>query len=168
VTPLCLGLVQFLQFAAKEHKNGFQNDVDDDNAGATAMTDVTIAVYNNAATASVEGDKGNHLWRQVWRRWTWQSALWWQWRCNDIDNNEEVDDNINNGGDDNDDNGGDDDDGGGGGGNNNDSKTMTATAAVATGVAMTAAMRITTTATTTTKTATLPTTTTMTTMTARR
>jgi hypothetical protein len=61
--PLCLGLVQFLQLAAKEHKNGFKNDLDDDNAGRKATPDVTISVDNNAATASVEGDKGNHLWR---------------------------------------------------------------------------------------------------------
>jgi hypothetical protein len=48
--------------AAKEHKNSYRNDLDDDNAGATATTDVTIAVDNDAATASVEGDEGNHLW----------------------------------------------------------------------------------------------------------
>ena len=30
--------------------------------GAMAMTDVTIAVYNAAATASVEENKRNHLW----------------------------------------------------------------------------------------------------------
>jgi len=49
--------------AAKEHKNGQQNDLDDDDADATlATTDVTIAVNNDAATASIEGDKGNHLW----------------------------------------------------------------------------------------------------------
>jgi hypothetical protein len=47
---------------AKEHKNGKRNDLDDEDAGATATTDVTIAVDNNAATASVEGDEGNHLW----------------------------------------------------------------------------------------------------------
>jgi hypothetical protein len=61
-TPLCLGKVQFLQLAAKEHKNGSRNDLDDDDAGATATTDVTIAVDNDAATASVEGDEGNNLW----------------------------------------------------------------------------------------------------------
>ena len=38
------------------------NALDDEDAGATATTDVTIAVDNDAATASVEGDKGNHLW----------------------------------------------------------------------------------------------------------
>jgi hypothetical protein len=47
--PLCLGLIQFLQLAAKEHKNNYQNNVDDDEAGAMAMTDVMIAVNNNAA-----------------------------------------------------------------------------------------------------------------------
>jgi hypothetical protein len=47
---------------AKEHKNGKQNDLDDEDAGATATTDVTIAIDNDAATASVEGDEGNHLW----------------------------------------------------------------------------------------------------------
>ncbi len=31
--------------------------------GATAMTDVTSAVNNNAATAAIEGDEGNHLWQ---------------------------------------------------------------------------------------------------------
>jgi hypothetical protein len=48
--------------AAKEHKNGYQNDLDDDDAGATATTDVTIAVNNDTATASIEGDEGNNLW----------------------------------------------------------------------------------------------------------
>jgi hypothetical protein len=62
-TPLCLGLVQFLQLAAKEHKNGKRNDLDDDKAGTTATTDVTIAVDNNTAAASKEGDEGNHLWQ---------------------------------------------------------------------------------------------------------
>ena len=62
VTPLCLGSVQFLRLAAKEHKNGYQNDLDDDDAGATATTDVTIAVNNDTATASIEGDEGNNLW----------------------------------------------------------------------------------------------------------
>ncbi len=33
---MCLGLVQSLQLATKEHKNNLQNDMDDDNAGATA------------------------------------------------------------------------------------------------------------------------------------
>ena len=37
------------------------NDLDDDNACATATTDVTIAVDNDAATASVEGDEGSRL-----------------------------------------------------------------------------------------------------------
>jgi hypothetical protein len=41
--PLCLVLVQYLQLAAKERKNGKRNDVDDDDAGATATTDVMIA-----------------------------------------------------------------------------------------------------------------------------
>ena len=62
-TPLCLGLVQFLRLAAKEHKNGYQNDLDDDDVGGTGTTDVTIAVNNNTATASIEEDEGNHLWR---------------------------------------------------------------------------------------------------------
>jgi hypothetical protein len=48
--------------AAKEHKNGKQNDLDDDDTGATAKKDVTIAVDNAVATASVEGNEGNHLW----------------------------------------------------------------------------------------------------------
>ena len=62
VTPLCLGSVQFLRLAAKEHKNGKQNDLDDDDADATpATTDVTIAVDNDAGTASVEGDEGSRL-----------------------------------------------------------------------------------------------------------
>jgi hypothetical protein len=61
-TPLCLGLVHFLRLAAKEHKNGKRNDLDDDDAGATAKKDVTIAVDNDIATASVEGNEGNHLW----------------------------------------------------------------------------------------------------------
>jgi len=56
-----LGSVQFLQLAAKEHKNGYRNDLDDDDADATATTDVTIAVDNDAATASVEGDEGSRL-----------------------------------------------------------------------------------------------------------
>jgi hypothetical protein len=56
-------LVQFLQLAAKEHNIGYyQNDLDDDDAGATATTDVTIAVDNDAVPASVEGDEGTHLW----------------------------------------------------------------------------------------------------------
>ena len=54
VTSLCLGLVQFLRLAAKEHKNSFRNDLDDDDMGATAMRDVTIAVDYDAATVSVE------------------------------------------------------------------------------------------------------------------
>ena len=62
VMPLCLGLVQFLQLAAKEHKNGYQNDVDDDNAGTTATTDVTVAVRNDAATATVkDNDMGSSV-----------------------------------------------------------------------------------------------------------
>jgi hypothetical protein len=36
--------------------------LDDDNAGAAATTDVTIAIDNNAAIASVEGDEWNNLW----------------------------------------------------------------------------------------------------------
>ena len=60
--PLCLGLVQFLRLAAKEHKNGKRNDLDDDDAGAMAKKDVTIAFDNDVATASVEGNEGNHLW----------------------------------------------------------------------------------------------------------
>ncbi len=55
-------MVQFLRLVAKEHKNGKRNDLVDEDAGATATTDVTIAVNNDAATASVEGDEGNHLW----------------------------------------------------------------------------------------------------------
>ena len=62
VTPLCLGSVQFLRLAAKEHKNGKRNDLDDDDTGATAKKDVTIAVDNAVATASVEGNEGSHLW----------------------------------------------------------------------------------------------------------
>jgi hypothetical protein len=46
----------------KKHKNGNQNDLDDDDAGATATMDVMIAVDNDAATASIEGDEWNHLW----------------------------------------------------------------------------------------------------------
>ncbi len=59
---MCLGSVQFLRLAAKEHKNGKRNDFDDDDADATATTDVTIAVDNDDVTASVEGDEGNRLW----------------------------------------------------------------------------------------------------------
>ena len=61
-TPLCLGSVQFLRLVAKEHKNGKRNDLDYEDVGATATTDVTIAVDNDAVTASVVGDEGNHLW----------------------------------------------------------------------------------------------------------
>ena len=39
-----------------------RNDLDDDNVDATATTDVTIAVDNDAATVSVEGDEGSRLW----------------------------------------------------------------------------------------------------------
>jgi hypothetical protein len=60
-TLLCVGLVQFLQLAAKEHKNGYHNDVDDDNTGATVTIDVTIAIDNDAATATIEDDESNHL-----------------------------------------------------------------------------------------------------------
>ena len=60
--PMCLGSVQFLRLAAKEHKNGEQNDLDDGNADATATSDVMIAVNNDAATASVEGDEESRLW----------------------------------------------------------------------------------------------------------
>jgi hypothetical protein len=45
---LCLGLIQFLQLTANEHKYGLQNDVDDDNVGNTVMTDVAIAVNDDA------------------------------------------------------------------------------------------------------------------------
>jgi hypothetical protein len=31
--------------------------------GATATIDVTIAVNNNAATATIEDDEGNHPWQ---------------------------------------------------------------------------------------------------------
>jgi len=51
--PLCLGSIQFPQLAAKEHHNGSQNDVDDDDTGATAMTNATIAVDHIAATTAV-------------------------------------------------------------------------------------------------------------------
>jgi hypothetical protein len=37
--------------------------LDDDNVGATATTDVTIAVDNDAATAYVKEDEGKDLWR---------------------------------------------------------------------------------------------------------
>jgi hypothetical protein len=37
--------------------------LDDDDMGATATTDVTIAVNNDAATTSVKKDEGKHLWR---------------------------------------------------------------------------------------------------------
>jgi hypothetical protein len=47
--PLCLGLIHFLQLTANEHKYGLQDDVDDDDVGDTATTDVAIAVSNNAA-----------------------------------------------------------------------------------------------------------------------
>jgi hypothetical protein len=46
---MCLGLTQFFRLATKEHKNGYQNDVDDDKAGAMATIDVMIAVKNCAA-----------------------------------------------------------------------------------------------------------------------
>jgi hypothetical protein len=36
--------------------------VDGDNMTVSATTDVTIAIVNNTATASVEEDEGNHLW----------------------------------------------------------------------------------------------------------
>jgi hypothetical protein len=48
-TLLCLGLIQFLQSTANEHKYSFQNDVYDDDAGNTGMTDVAIAVDDDAA-----------------------------------------------------------------------------------------------------------------------
>jgi hypothetical protein len=47
--PLCLGLIQFLQLTANEHKYSLQDDVDNDNVGDTATTDVAIAADNNAA-----------------------------------------------------------------------------------------------------------------------
>jgi len=37
--------------------------LDDDDMGATATTDVTITVDNDAATASVKEDEGKNLWR---------------------------------------------------------------------------------------------------------
>jgi len=37
--------------------------LDDDDVGATATMDVTIAVDNDAVTASVKEDEGKHLWR---------------------------------------------------------------------------------------------------------
>jgi hypothetical protein len=45
---LCLGLIQFLQLTANEHKHGLQDDVDNDNVGNTATMDVAIAIENNA------------------------------------------------------------------------------------------------------------------------
>ena len=59
---MCLGLVQFLQLATKKLKKGYQNDVNNDGAGAKAMMDVTIAADNKAATTSIKEDEGNHLW----------------------------------------------------------------------------------------------------------
>ncbi len=54
--PLCIGSVQFLQLTAKEHKNGLQNDVDDDDAGLQwrRMSQVMIVIDSNAATAAVD------------------------------------------------------------------------------------------------------------------
>jgi hypothetical protein len=37
--------------------------VDDDEAGAMAMTDVAIAVNDNAATTAEEDDEGNNPWQ---------------------------------------------------------------------------------------------------------
>jgi hypothetical protein len=37
--------------------------LDDDDVSATATTDVTIAVSNDAATTSVKEDEGKHLWQ---------------------------------------------------------------------------------------------------------
>jgi hypothetical protein len=48
LTPLCLGLIQFLQSTVNEHKYGLQNDVDDNNVGNTATADVVITINDNA------------------------------------------------------------------------------------------------------------------------
>ena len=56
IHPLPLGGTQ----GCTRHK--YCPDVDDDNVGSTALTDVTITVDNNAAIAFIEEDEGNHLW----------------------------------------------------------------------------------------------------------
>ena len=48
--PLCLGLIQIFQLAAIELKNGIWNDVDVDDMGKTAMTDVVITIDNDTAS----------------------------------------------------------------------------------------------------------------------
>ncbi len=45
---MCLGLIQFLLLTANEHKYGLKNDVDDDDVGDTATTDVAIAVNDDS------------------------------------------------------------------------------------------------------------------------
>ena len=58
-TPLCLlGSIQILQLAVNEHKNGLQNDVDEDDAGDTATTDVAIAINDDAAPLVMTTMKG--------------------------------------------------------------------------------------------------------------
>jgi hypothetical protein len=47
-TLMCLGLIQFLLLTANEHKYGLKNDVDDDDVGDTATTDVAIAVNDDS------------------------------------------------------------------------------------------------------------------------
>ena len=47
-TPLCLGSVQILKLAAKEHNNGLRNDVGDDDTGATATINVMIAFNDDS------------------------------------------------------------------------------------------------------------------------
>ena len=46
----------------QETQKGYQNDVNNDGAGAKAMMDVTITADNKAATTSIKEDEGNHLW----------------------------------------------------------------------------------------------------------
>ena len=56
--PLCLSSVQFLQLTTKEHKHGLQNDADNDDAGLQGrqMSQVTIVIDSNAATATIDDD----------------------------------------------------------------------------------------------------------------
>ncbi len=56
--PLCLSSVQFLQLTTKEHKHGLQNDADNDDADLQGrrMSQVTIVIGGNAATATIDDD----------------------------------------------------------------------------------------------------------------
>ncbi len=60
--PLCLGSIQLLQLATKEHNNSLGNDVDDEDTGNAAVTDVMIAVEDDTVPQATTTMTGMHPW----------------------------------------------------------------------------------------------------------